>query len=125
VRDYAGVLVTDWETREARWKIVPYGGTQRAQAAPMNPADVDPWNADEREVRARSDHVTTCDACGAKGKDQCAVCRGTGRLVCGTCQGQRKQYGYAVNGSRRLLNCTTCRGKGEVDCANCRRGIAT
>jgi len=124
-RDYAGVLTTEWEARDVRWKTVPYGGTQRAQPAPMTPADVDPWNADASEVRTRSDHVTTCDACGAKGKDRCAHCGATGRLVCASCQGQRKQYGYAVNGSRRLLNCTTCRGKGEVDCGNCRRGIAT
>jgi hypothetical protein len=33
-------------------------------------------------------------------------------------------YGYAANGSRRLLNCTNCRGKGDVDCAECRRGVA-
>jgi hypothetical protein len=51
--------------------------------------------------------------------------RGGGKTICDTCGGQRKMYGYASNGARRLLNCVACRGKGDVDCPHCRRGLAT
>jgi len=55
----------------------------------------------------------------------CAGSAVDGSLTCTDCSGQGKAYGYASNGSRRLLNCKSCRGKDAIDCSLCRRGIAT
>lgn len=122
---FVGLLHTQWHGRRVVWKTVPYAGTVRVQAAPVDAARIDPWAVpDEATLRQQSDHVTTCDACGGSGKTSCSSCDGSGKLRCPVCNGQRKMYGYAANGSRRLLNCQNCRGKGDVDCQDCRRGIA-
>lgn len=122
--DYVGLYATLWHGRRAVWKSIPSSGKVDPAPPPLS-AIGDAWSIDERTVRQQSDHVAVCDACGGAGKLSCATCHSNGNVICPGCHGARKMYGYAANGSRRLLNCRSCRGKGEVDCANCRRGIAT
>jgi hypothetical protein len=125
VDDHFAVLTTTWEGRRARWKSVPCNARERVSQPPLIAEGmVDPWTADERDLRARSEHIAICDGCSGEGKTRCGTCSGDGKLLCDTCKGQRKQYGYAANGAYRLLNCAACRGKGELDCVECRRGVA-
>lgn len=122
--DYAGLLTTEIQGRRVVWKTIPASSRARVGVPPISIAQIDPWNVDADLLGQRSDHIALCEACGGAKKLTCSVCRGSGKLLCGACGGQRKAYGYASDGSRRLLNCTGCRGKGEVDCSDCRRGIA-
>jgi hypothetical protein len=122
--DHAGLLATDIEGRRVVWRSVPGGGRTTVSRHSMAIETIDPWSVEPAALRAASDHVAICDACSGQKKVACSACN-AGKTVCTACGGQRKMYGYAANGSRRLLNCTTCRGKGELDCAHCRRGIAT
>ncbi len=123
--EHAGLLSTDIHGRRVVWKSVPASGRTRVTFSSIALETIDPWTADAASLRETSDHVTICESCRGEKKVRCAPCGGTGKLLCDTCRGQRKTYGYAANGSYRLLNCTTCRGKGELDCSECRRGIAS
>ncbi|HEY0156871.1 MAG TPA: hypothetical protein VGF28_06205 [Thermoanaerobaculia bacterium] len=123
--EYAGFLSTDVEGRRVVWRAVPAGSRARITVPEIALETVDAWSAEARPLRAGSEHVAICDACGGERKTRCGSCGGSGTARCHTCGGQRKMYGYASNGAYRLLNCTACRGKGEVDCSHCRRGIAT
>jgi hypothetical protein len=122
--EHVGLLTTEVQGRRAVWKTIAFGGKARVTFPSISVESVDAWSADAKSVRDSSDHVAMCDACGGVGKSTCDSCSG-GTVTCSSCNGQRKMYGYAANGSRRLLNCQTCRGKGELDCAHCRRGVAT
>lgn len=123
--EHAGLLSTDLQGRHVVWKSVPASGRTRVTFSSITLETIDPWTADAASLRETSDHVTICESCRGERKVRCAPCGGTGKLLCDGCGGQRKTYGYAVNGSYRLLNCATCRGKGELDCPGCRRGIAS
>lgn len=122
--EHVALLQTDWHGRRAVWATVPYAGSARAGVAARDPSNVDAWDEDETALRRTTEHIALCDTCGGKGKTECAECGGSGHDTCRTCNGASKEYGYASNGSRRLLNCPTCRGKGRTDCIACRRGIA-
>lgn len=123
--DHAGLMHTDIEGRRVRWESTAFRGKARVSAPSLSIEQVDAWDVDAASLREQSDHIGVCDACTGAGKNTCDTCAGSGNLTCGDCGGQRKRYGYAANGSRRLLNCTSCRGKGEVNCPDCRRGVAT
>lgn len=122
--EYVGLLSTDVQGRRVVWKTVAFAGKGRVTFTSVTIETVDAWSVEAGPLRQRSDHIASCDACRGEGKIRCAACGGAGTTTCTACHGLRKRYGYAANGSRRLLNCTTCRGKGELDCEHCRRGIA-
>jgi len=122
--DYAGLMNTELRGRRVVWKTVAFSGKGRVTFPAVAIEGVDPWSVDADALRERSDHIASCDACAGAGKNTCSTCAGIGNLTCGHCGGQRKQYGYAANGSWRLLNCQSCRGKSEIDCPGCRRGVA-
>jgi hypothetical protein len=117
----AGLLVTELEGRRPVWRTVP--APSHARVTPVSVSRVDAWSDDPRELRVRSDHIATCDVCHGEKKVRCGECSGSGRMVCTFCRGAGKHYGYASNGSRRLLNCAPCRGRGNVECGQCRRGL--
>ena len=104
---------------------MPASSRSRITVPSVAITSVDAWNLDAMAVRRRSDHIAVCETCSGERKVQCGACDGTGADLCGTCGGRRKAYGYATDGSRRLLNCISCRGKGTIDCIHCRRGIAS
>lgn len=123
--DHAGFLSTSIRGRRLTWKSVPANNRARITVPRGDVTNIDPWTTSNALLRTNSDHIDTCSSCHGAAKVQCNTCGGTGYLTCGVCKGQRKMYGYASNGSRRLLNCTHCRGKGALDCGNCRKGIAS
>ena len=122
--EHVGLLETDVHGQRVVWKSVPSASRARVTSPAITTERIDAWTVDGPSLRQRSDHIAVCDACGGEKKVSCAACGGMGRTICGACRGQRQAYGYAANGSYRLLNCTTCRGKGELDCVHCRRGVA-
>jgi len=123
--EYVGMLSTEIAGRRVGWKSVPANSRARISAPRIGIERIEAWDVEAVSLQQQSDHIAVCDLCAGQGRVSCASCGGIGKTTCKTCGGQRKMYGYAANGSRRLLNCTTCRGKGEVDCPDCRRGIAT
>ncbi|HYC60696.1 MAG TPA: hypothetical protein VEK79_14115 [Thermoanaerobaculia bacterium] len=123
--EHAGLLDTEIHGRRVVWRSVPAHARARITNSVMRLETVDVWNVEPASLRALSDHVATCTACGGQKKFACVPCAGTGKTLCPACNGGRKSYGHAANGAYRLLNCTNCRGKGQLDCAACRRGIAT
>jgi hypothetical protein len=120
--EYVGLMASDVEGRRVVWKAVPASVRSRITVPAVD--TVDAWTVDSATLRARSDHIAICEHCGGEKRVTCTACGGRGALLCPACNGQRKKYGYASNGSRRLMNCTACSGKGQLDCAYCRRGIA-
>jgi hypothetical protein len=123
--EHIGLLATDIQGRQIVSKEVPIGGRARVTVPAVSRESIDPWDAEPKLLRERSEHVAICAACAGEGKMACARCAGRGKLLCGGCDGRRKAYGYAANGSYRLLKCKACNGKGEVDCDECHRGVAT
>lgn len=122
--DYTGLLITEIAGRRVVWRSTPCASKARLTMSAITLESIDPWNVEATALRVRSDHVAICDPCGGAAKVSCPACGGGGKTICTSCNGKRKEYGYAANGSYRLLNCTMCRGKGDVDCAHCRRGVA-
>lgn len=122
---HVGLMNTDVQGRRVVWKSVGYSGRARVTFPSVSIETVDAWNVDAASLRERSDHVAICDSCAGAGRNTCNTCAGAGNLACGDCRGERKRYGYAADGSRRLLNCQSCRGKGAVDCPDCRRGVGS
>lgn len=123
--EHIGLLSTELQGRRVVWKSIAFGGKARVTFPSVSIETVDAWSVEATALRESSDHVASCDVCSGAGKITCDSCSGGGKVTCNSCGGQRKMYGYAANGSRRLLNCQTCRGKGELDCAHCRRGVAS
>jgi hypothetical protein len=124
--EYVGLLTTTIIGRRPIRRIIAYHGDRRVIAAPPTAFHApDVWGCDPPQVRAATDHIAVCPACSGAGKGTCATCGGSGQLRCGSCNGAGKAYGYASNGSMRLMNCKTCRGKGSVVCGPCHRGVAT
>jgi hypothetical protein len=123
--DYVGLLETHVQGRRFVWRSAP--APERGGASPssrLSMTELDPWSIESPSLRKRSEHVVICDSCAGEKTRPCGACGGIGRLVCGACHGQCKAYGYAVNGSRRLMKCKACGAKGEIDCGECNRGIA-
>jgi hypothetical protein len=81
----------------------------------------DPWLPAD-ELAARSSHVAACDACTGTRMVACSKCHGSCRVTCTNCEGAGKAYGFASNGSRRLMNCKVCAKAGQVDCSACMGG---
>lgn len=123
--EYLGYLSTEIHGRRAVWREVPASSRLRVSPPSLSLDGVDAWSANAASVRERSDHVAICGECDGAKSVTCFTCNGHAKIVCRDCHGKRKAYGYASNGSYRLMNCTGCRGRGEVDCPHCHRGLAT
>lgn len=117
-----GRLTTKLDGRRFVWKQAPYRGRDRLVGArAIDPATLDPYSPPV-DLRSRSSCLSLCNACGGDGRCECTSCGGAGRVTCRECNGDGKVYGFAKNGSRRLLNCKTCKGKSTLLCNACTKG---
>ena len=117
-----GRLVSDVAERKVEWRETAYAGATPSSAPPISAETADPWAMPPEALRSASHHIANCDRCSSRGSVSCASCNGTTKAKCAECNGAGKMYGYASNGSRRLLNCKSCKGKGEIKCTACTKG---
>ena len=82
-----------------------------------NPARLDPWSCDPREIEDASRVVSICPTCNGTETVLCGRCRGSDRINCGNCGGSGR-----VQGQRGMKNCGVCRGKGTQPCGACTHG---
>lgn len=122
---HIGRLVSEVAHRKVVWREAPYSGSEPVTAPRVHPEAVDPWATDEEELKQTSRYIASCERCTSDGTVTCGACRGTTQVQCSACNGAGKAYGYASNGSRRLMNCKTCRGKKELKCTGCEGGKVT
>lgn len=120
-----GRLVTEVGKRRAAWREVSHTGSDQASAPTVTIETIDPWSKSPEELRRNSFHVSSCSRCAGVGQSTCGNCNGTSSARCSACSGAGKAYGYAANGSYRLLNCKMCRGKGNLKCTSCVKGKVT
>jgi hypothetical protein len=122
-RRYWGRLESEIVARTAVWHERAYTGSQQVPILPRSAAVVDPWAITVEELRRVSHHICRCDICEGRGSVICPECKGRERVQCSNCQGTGKAYGYAKNGSRRLMNCRICGGRLELQCSSCESGM--
>jgi hypothetical protein len=119
---HLGRLTSTIMKRTLSWSEAALPGRSAVSRPPVQVDAIDPWAITRSKLHAASRHVGSCAHCAGQGNITCSVCNGTTKAKCSTCNGVGKAYGYAVNGSRRLLKCKSCRAKGEVDCTACSEG---
>lgn len=120
---YWGRLESEIASRMMVWHEEAYTGSQQVSASPLPEGTADPWSTSAEELRLVSQHICRCDTCKGTGKVSCPECGGKARVQCSNCQGTGKAYGYAKNGSRRLMNCRVCSGQLELQCSSCAAGM--
>lgn len=121
-RSYWGRLESEIAARATGWREEAHTGGPQAAGAPPLAANVDPWATTAEEIRQVSRQICRCEPCEGSGRVACQVCDGKGQQQCANCQGTGKAYGYAKNGSRRLMNCRACMGQLELQCSSCESG---
>lgn len=119
---HVGRLVSTIAEREVVWRKGPHGQTEPITRPKLTPDEVDPWTVSPQSLRSSSLYVIACDSCTGQGSLPCPTCHGTQSVSCANCGGSRKAYGYASNGSRRLMNCKQCGAKGTLPCTTCSNG---
>jgi hypothetical protein len=122
---HIGRLTSTIDKRTPAWREATLPDRSAVTRSTVTIETIDPWAATPDQVRASSRCVASCGHCVGQGSVACPACNGSTRAKCSVCDGTGKAYGYAVNGSRRLMNCKSCRTKGEVDCEACTSGKAT
>ncbi|MGC4067350.1 MAG: zinc finger-like domain-containing protein [Polyangiaceae bacterium] len=121
-RYYWGRLHSEIATRTAVWYEGAYSNSHGALPTAPNPSAPDLWTTTPEELQHRSCHLAPCETCRGGGVVSCPDCAGKARVQCPNCQGTGKAYGYAKNGSRRLMNCRMCAGDLELRCSSCQSG---
>jgi hypothetical protein len=94
-------------------------GERRSTRPRVDRASVDPFSHTADTLRADSEYVTQCNACGASGLMRCDACRGTGNGPCPTCHGSGKQRSPKTG---RPIQCKSCKTTGSAPCRNCAGG---
>jgi hypothetical protein len=94
---------------------------RRSQATRVDANAVDPFAVTTEELRAKSEHVTSCGTCGGSGSASCPGCGGDGRTRCHHCGGSGQERRYYKKSSR-LVKCSVCRASGTVSCGTCDGG---
>jgi hypothetical protein len=94
---------------------------RRSQTTRVDPNTVDPFAVSIEALRAKSEHVTACAACGGSGSASCSGCGGDGRTRCHHCGGGGQERRYYKKTSR-LVKCSVCRASGTVSCGTCDGG---
>lgn len=115
-------LETEIAARSATWREKAYNGSEQVFASSPPTGVADLWVTSEEELRRVSRHICRCGTCDGGGQVTCPECGGQARVQCSNCQGTGKAYGYAKNGSRRLMNCRVCSGQLELQCPSCEAG---
>ncbi|MFY2556856.1 hypothetical protein ACN469_04445 [Corallococcus terminator] len=115
-------LYTTITERTVVWKEEAARGSPPITGLRRKADSVDPWAETRTSLRENSLSILACSPCGGLGSLPCSRCSGTGAVRCSNCNGTRKAYGYASNGSRRLMNCRSCDARGSVSCSGCNSG---
>lgn len=119
---YASRLFTVIAERKVHWRKGPAGSSARVTGLKLEPDSVDPWAESQESLRQISLSILACAPCAGAGAFPCSRCKGTQSVRCPGCGGARKAYGYASNGSRRLMNCKQCGATGALPCTHCDGG---
>ncbi|QSQ14166.1 hypothetical protein [Myxococcus landrumensis] len=115
-------LYTTITERQVVWKEGATQGSPPVTGVRRQADGVDPWAETHASLRESSLSILECTPCGGRGRGSCANCGGGAQVQCSNCRGTRKAYGYASNGSHRLMNCKSCSARGMVPCPSCRDG---
>lgn len=119
---FASRLFTTIAERQIHWRKGPAGSSARVTGLKLEPERVDPWAESQENLRQISLSILACAPCSGAGTFPCTQCQGTQSVQCPGCLGARKAYGYASNGSRRLMNCKQCGATGALPCNHCDGG---
>jgi hypothetical protein len=113
--DRVATCVVRRDIREVRTAT----GDRRSTRPRVDQASVDPFSHTVDTLRADSEYVTQCNACGASGLMRCNACRGTGNGPCPTCHGSGKQRSPKTG---RPIQCKSCKASGSAPCRTCAGG---
>jgi hypothetical protein len=112
VIDRVATQIVRREVREVRAAT----SERRSTRPRVDQVSIDPFVHTADTMKADSEHVTQCNACGASGMMRCNACRGTGNGPCPTCHGSGKQRSPKTG---RPIQCKSCKTTGTAPCRNC------
>src|ERR1700712_5271765 len=89
---------------------------RRATRPRVERASIQPFDHSRDSLKADSEYVAQCNACGASGLMRCNACHGSGNGRCPGCHGSGKERSAKTG---RPIKCKSCKATGVAPCRTC------